>query len=89
LNRYHFSIYIHVYTVFVLYSPFHTLPTSSHLPLVPAPPLPRMDLLCTPVLWFVKTKRDFCLFKIATQGVSLYVYIKMWIGSYLFFFFLP
>jgi hypothetical protein len=45
-----FSISIHIYTVFALYSPSHTLSP-------PSPPptgtnLPRQDLFCTPVLWF-------------------------------------
>jgi hypothetical protein len=37
-SRSHFSIYIHVYTVFALYSPSCTLsPTFSLLPLLPTP----------------------------------------------------
>jgi hypothetical protein len=59
-NRYHFSIYIHVYTVFVPYSPSHTL----------SPPPPhshwyqhhRQDLFCPPVLQFCKRKKMTFLF---------------------------
>jgi hypothetical protein len=44
--------------------------------------LPRWDLFCLPILWFCKRKKwHFWLFKIATQGVSLwhfhvYMYYK-------------
>jgi hypothetical protein len=52
-NRYHFSFYIHVYTVFALYLPSYTLS------LPPPPPIgtnSRQDLFCPPVLWFCKRK---------------------------------
>jgi hypothetical protein len=48
-NRYHFSIYIPVYTVFIPYSPSHTLsppPPHFHWYQPPLPPQAR------PVLWF-------------------------------------
>jgi hypothetical protein len=47
-NRYHFSIYIHVYTVFAPYSPFHTL----SLP----PPSSRWYRTCSDLLF-----SDFCI----------------------------
>jgi hypothetical protein len=86
-NRYHFSIYIHMYTVYMLYSPSHTL-----FP----PPLslngyqsPRQDLFCPPVLWFAlkKKKWHFCFFKLATQGISLWyfhAYMYIYIHIYIF-----
>jgi hypothetical protein len=67
-NRHHSSIYIHVYTIFALYSPSHTLspplPTSTNLP----------GMICSALLFkdYIKKKPHFCLFKIATQGVSLW-----------------
>jgi hypothetical protein len=55
--------------------------------------LPRQDLFCPPVLWFCKRKKwQFCLFKIATQGVSLWhfhVYMNyslIWFTSSIFLF---
>jgi hypothetical protein len=55
-NRYHFSIYMHVYTAFGLYSPSHAL----------SPPLllrigtshPRQYLFHATVLWFCKRKKN-------------------------------
>jgi hypothetical protein len=69
-NRSHFSIYTHVYTVFAPRSPSYTLSppsTPSHWY-----QSPRQDLFCPPVLCFVKEKNFFGLFRIATQGVSLW-----------------
>jgi hypothetical protein len=55
-NRYHFSIYIHVYTVFAPCSPFHTfLPL---LPLVTGTKLPSKNMFCPSILWFCKRKRN-------------------------------
>jgi hypothetical protein len=84
-NRYHFSIYIHMFTVFSLYShsfvifPHHT---HQYQPLQTGPVLPS----CSPILYKEKRRRKwhFCLFKRATQGVSLwhfhvYIYIYMYI----------
>jgi hypothetical protein len=72
LNKYHFSTYIHVYTVFVPYSSSHTFspPSASFQWYQP----PQQDLLCPLVLQFCKRKEkwNFCLFKIATLGVSLW-----------------
>jgi hypothetical protein len=54
-NRYHFSFYIHVYTVFEPNSPSHALsppPPPSHC----YGPL-RQDLFCLPVLRFCKTNK--------------------------------
>jgi hypothetical protein len=75
-NRFHFSIYTHVYTVFAPYSPSHTLsPSPSPLPMVPTPSS-RQYLFCPPVLQFVKEKKwHFCLFKIALWHFSLYIYV--------------
>jgi hypothetical protein len=81
-NRYHFCIYIHVYTVFALYSPSYNIsltpPPSHWYQLPPTPPqvrpvLPSYSL----ILWKKKEiwkKWHFCLFniKIAKQGVSLW-----------------
>jgi hypothetical protein len=74
-NRSHFSIYIHVYSVFALYShphlPMALSPPPPHLPMGPTSLLSRKVLFCTPVLWFYKRKKwHFCLFKIAIHGVS-------------------
>jgi hypothetical protein len=64
-------------TIFTL--PYHFL-TSSPLPLAPTP---RQDLFCPLVLWFVNEKNShFCLFKIATQGVSLcHFHVYMYYSS--------
>jgi hypothetical protein len=66
-NRSHFSISIHVYTVFAPYSPSHTFS--------PHPPFPSHcpGRMCSALLFsnFVKEKKMTFLFKIATQGVSL------------------
>jgi hypothetical protein len=66
---YHFCIYIHLYTIFVPYSPSYLL--SLPWPLPPSPeyqPHPGQDLLCLPVLWFCRRKKKksdiFCLFEI-------------------------
>jgi hypothetical protein len=70
-SRSHFSIYIQVYTVFALYSPSHTLSLSLP-PLTGTKPPGRT---CSTILFssFVKeNKWYFYLFKIATQGVSLW-----------------
>jgi hypothetical protein len=80
----------HVHTVFVPYSPSFTLsphPPPSHWYQLPSPP----------GLRFCKNKNwHLCLFKIATQEVSLwhfliyigniYIYIITWIGSFLLLF---
>jgi hypothetical protein len=76
-NRFHFSIYLHVYTVFVPYSPSYTL---DPLPL-PSPLVStlRQDLFHPPVLWFCKRKKwHFYLFMIAIQGVSLWHFLITW-----------
>jgi hypothetical protein len=65
-NRTYFSIFIHGYLIFPLYSPSFTFFISSPLPLVPSP---RQEQFYFPVL-FMKKKRHFCLFKIALQGVT-------------------
>jgi hypothetical protein len=60
-NRYHFCIYMHVYTFFVLYSPSYLLsllpPTFSHFQLVPPYTLGRT---CSSLLFsdFVEEKRE-------------------------------
>jgi hypothetical protein len=70
-NRYHFSIYIHVYTVFVPYSPSYTLslppPHSYWSQPSWAGPVPSS---CSLIFWMRK-KWHFYLFKIATQAVSI------------------
>jgi hypothetical protein len=66
----------------------HPFSISSTLPLIPEPP----DRTCSALLsWnFVKKKNDiFCLFKIATQGVSLWhfhvcMYFKLKRRKYFF-----
>jgi hypothetical protein len=78
--------------VFLLCSPSYTL--SSQLPPSYWYQLPRQDLFYLPVLHFCKRKWHFCLFKIGTQGVSLWYFhayiITTQIGSSpLFFSFLP
>jgi hypothetical protein len=55
-----FFIYIHVYTVFVLYSPSYPFLTSSPLPTGTI--LPRQDLWHPPVLKFCKRKKMTFLF---------------------------
>jgi uncharacterized protein with PQ loop repeat len=55
-NRYHFCIYIHVYTVFATYSPSYPLSWPS-LPSSGAPPTPRQDLFCPPSLQFCRRKK--------------------------------
>jgi hypothetical protein len=92
-NRYHFSIYIHVYTAFcTIFTLLHTFPTSFPLPHYQPP---RQDLFCPPVLHFVKEKKDIfvCLRELCRKfpcGISVYISIVAWIGSSpLFFFFLP
>jgi hypothetical protein len=71
-KRFHFSIYMYVYMVFALHSPSQTLsspPPHTHT-LVRTP----TGRTCSALLFsnFVKRKKwHFCLFKVATQGVSL------------------
>jgi hypothetical protein len=69
-----------VYTVFALYSPSYTLsPTSFPLPMVPTPPGRTYFALLFSS--FIKEKKKegkkwhFCLFKIATQEVSLWHFL--------------
>jgi hypothetical protein len=91
VNRYLFSIYIHVYTVFAAYS---TPVLFLHLPPPPIGISPhRQDLFCPPVLWFCKSKKKklcFGLFKIATKEISLWhfhaymYYCPMWFISSFF-----
>jgi hypothetical protein len=92
-NRSHFSIYIHVYTVFfVLYSPSYILfphappPTGSNLP----PPQTCSALLFSK---FIKKKRHFYLFTVATQEFPCEIFMYKCVitlirPSLLFFFFL-
>jgi hypothetical protein len=93
LNRYHFSIYIHMCAVFgqcTLPHPFLNYSPTSHSyhPLI-------QDIFCPLFSDFLKEKKwHFCLFKIAEQGVSLwhsmYICIITQIGSSPpFFSFLP
>jgi hypothetical protein len=73
-NRFHFSMYIHMYTVFAPYSP--------HPPLSHWYQLSRQDQFCPPVLWFCKKIKVTFLFKIAERGdVFMYICIATWIGS--------
>jgi hypothetical protein len=70
-NRYHFPIYMHVYTECIQYSPSHALSPSHSSPTGTNPP----GRTCFALLFsdFVREKKwHFCLFKIATQGVSLW-----------------
>jgi hypothetical protein len=58
----HFSIFIHVYTVFPLRSPSYTL--SLHSPPFHWYQPPRQDLFCPPVFQFCERKKCyFCLFR--------------------------
>jgi hypothetical protein len=51
-NRYHFYIYMHVYTFFcTVFTLLHSFPTTFPLPLVPNFPT-EQDLFCPPDLWF-------------------------------------
>jgi hypothetical protein len=69
-NRSSFSIYIHMYTIFTLYSFSHTL--LLHFPPSHWYQSPRQDLFCPLVFQFCKRKKVTFLFKIAIQGVSLW-----------------
>jgi hypothetical protein len=70
-RRFHFSIYMDVYTIFPPYSHSHAF--SPHYPNSHWYQPSRQDLFCPPVLWFCKRKkRHFCLFKISTQGFPLW-----------------
>jgi hypothetical protein len=74
INSYHFSIYIHVYTVFALYAPSHTLsspPPPSHSHCYPPPHKGPVSPSCSVILQ-KKKKWTFSLFMIAIQGVSLW-----------------
>jgi hypothetical protein len=89
-NRYHFSTYIYVDTVFAPYLPspwYH---------------FPKQDLFQVNIIWLCKKKQKMtvCLFKIATEGVSLWHFhiyvqysllssISFSMKSSLFLFFLP
>jgi hypothetical protein len=82
-NRGHFPTYIHVYTVFAPYSPSYTLsplPSSSRWYWQPPTPC----RICSSLLFsnFVKEWKNqlyFCLFKIATYGISLWhVHVYMY-----------
>jgi hypothetical protein len=59
-NRYHFSIYIHVYTVFAIYSPSHTLSLPPPPPTGTSPP----GRTCSTLLFsnFVKEKINMTFF---------------------------
>jgi hypothetical protein len=65
-NLSHFSIFIHEYIIFPLYSPSYTLFLYLPSPIVT---IPRQDLFHLPFSIFEKS--HFCLFKIATQEVSV------------------
>jgi hypothetical protein len=75
-NRSHFSIYIHVYTVFAPYSPSYILsphPLSSHWYQPP-----RQDLFCPPVLQFKKNDIFVCLRQLYREflcDISMYICI--------------
>jgi hypothetical protein len=88
-SRYHFSIYMHVYTIFTLYSTYVcSFPISFLLPLVPTPPTQK-DLFCFPVLWFCKRKTDIfacsgLLYREFPCSTYMYVYIYMYIYIYIY-----
>jgi hypothetical protein len=91
-NNYHFSIYTHVYTVFAPYSPFYML-SPLPPPLLPVVPIPQIrPVLPSYSLIFEKEKKwHFCLFKVATQGVSLWhfhVYIYYNLNWFIYIFLL-
>jgi hypothetical protein len=72
-NRCHCSIYIHVYTVFAIYSSSYSFPTSSLCSCWYFPPHQTgpVSPSCSLILQ-KKNKWHFWLFKITTQGVSLW-----------------
>jgi hypothetical protein len=84
-NRYHYCIYMHVYTFFASYSPSYLLSLlPSPFTLMPTLP-PEQDLFQSPVLWFCRKERGkdkkenkwrFCSFEInvAIQGVFLWYF---------------
>jgi hypothetical protein len=83
-NRCHFSIHIHVYTVFAQYLPFYTF--SSCLPPSHWYQFPREDLFCLPALNFCK-KNDFILppsfivreaIKVTCKSVPSFPWLWLW-----------
>jgi hypothetical protein len=84
---YCFSIYMHVYIVFALHSPLHTLSPLLPLPLLTMPHAGPVLPTCFRIL---EKKRHFCLSKIVTQGVSLWhfhvfmYYNSKWLMSSIF-----
>jgi hypothetical protein len=85
-NSNHFTIYIHVYTVFVPYSPLPPSSTSHWYP--PC----RQDVFCPPVFQFCKRKKVTLLFVYDSYTGSLivtfpYIYNNPnWFTSFIFFF---
>jgi hypothetical protein len=91
--RYHFSICIHMYTVFAPYSPSTSFSTPSTLPLYQ---LPRQDLFYPSILlFFKKTINNIFiylqfLYREFPHDISMCIYIITQISSSpLFFTFLP
>jgi hypothetical protein len=89
-NKYHFSIYIHVYTIFAPYSPSHAL--------LPHPPhshwyqSPRKGMFSPPVLWLcIRVKEEgkneifVCLTQKCLWHFHIYTYYTpIWIISSIF-----
>jgi hypothetical protein len=86
-SRSHFSIYIHLCTLFALYLPSPVLsPLTGTTPLPPSPP----GRTCSVLLFanYVKEKKwHFCLFEIVNRefpcGTSVYICIMTWLESFI------
>jgi hypothetical protein len=63
-----FQLHICVHSICIIFTLLHPLPPSSSHWYQPT----RQDMFCSPVLQFCKKEKwHFCLFKIATQGISI------------------
>jgi hypothetical protein len=91
VHRVYISKLLVKFTLFPYIHPPRPFPISSPFPPVLTCP-PTLDLFRPPVLWFcIRKKKEekwhFCLFKIATQGVSLWhFHIYMYYNPNMFIF---
>jgi hypothetical protein len=84
-NKYHFSIFIHVHTVFAPYSLSHTLSPPPSPSLWYQPPKVGPVLSSCSLVLQMKTKWHLYLFKIITHEVSLwYFHVPMYYNPNLF-----